>query len=142
MLINVLSVEALCWKTWGPYKYLDCNCVEYCKDVDGEGYNSTGRYCYGDPTCPPLVPGVINTGPYGYFYNCLGSCHGGGGGGSPTIVDCDDCSETYRFTREHWRAYGSCSGSRVSGSTTYENDCSCQDLSAHLYPTTGRLCVS
>jgi len=133
MLINVLIVEALCWNISEEIPYGDCNCVEFCVD-NVPGY-SVGLYCYGDPTCPPLVPGIINTGPKGRFWMCLGSCHGGGGGGSPTIVDCDDCSETYRFTREHWRAYGSCSGSRVSGSTTYEKDCSCQDnLTLACYP--------
>jgi len=134
MLINVLSVEALCWYISGEITYGDCGCVEFCVD-NVPGY-SVGLYCYGDSTCSPLVPGKINTGPKGRFWMCLGSCYGGGppGGPTPSPIDCDDCSETYRFTREHWRAYGSCSGSRVSGSTTYENDCSCQDLSLACYP--------
>ena len=133
MLINVLIVEALCWNISEEIPYGDCNCVEFCVD-NVPGY-SVGLYCYGDPTCPPRAPS-INTGPKGRFWMCLGSCYGGGppGGPTPSPIDCDDCSETYRFTREHWRAYGSCSGSRVSGSTTYENDCSCQDLSLACYP--------
>ena len=134
MLINVLSVEALCWYISDEIPYGDCNCVEFCVD-NVPGY-SVGLYCYGDSTCSPLVPGKINTGPKGRFWMCLGSCYGGGppGGPTPSPIDCDDCSETYRFTREHWQAYNSCSGERV-GSTTYRKDCSCQDnLDLACYP--------
>jgi hypothetical protein len=62
---------------------------------------------------------------------CDGPCSGAGGPGptpTPTpipIVDCEACSDTYRFAKKHWRAYSNCSGSIVPNSTYYTRDCFC-----------------
>jgi len=153
MLINVLTVVASCRSSSWTYNtpYSDCGCEEACYSYVSVYYtpisrcysnryghwcrteyerheevHSAGRACYGG-NC------------YGHNYGCDTSCgggggDGGGGGGGPVIVPCNGCSKTYRFTKENWQAYDSCSGSRVPGSTTYSNDCSCQNLSLACYP--------
>ena len=92
-------------------------CYTYCSD----GWENTTK-CWG-VYCEPKGC----SGSYYYCEPCSGGCGGGGGGGDsgPVIVSCKGCSKTYRFTYEKWKAYDSCSGSRVSGSTSYKRDCTC-----------------
>ena len=128
---DILITEGTCWHG-GTYPYGDCNCKEWCENFlngFGELY-SNGVACYGDDTCPSCGP-RCNTGPKGHYWVCSSPCSGAGGPGptpTPTpipIVDCEACSDKYRFTKEHWRAYNDCKGSIVSGSTYYTRDCSC-----------------
>ena len=128
---NILITEGTC-SNGLTIEFGDCNCKEWCKnipDVFG-GFYSHGFACYGDDSCPSCGP-VCNTGPKGHYWVCDGPCSGAGGPGptpTPTpipIVDCEACSDTYRFAKKHWRAYSNCSGSIVPNSTYYTRDCFC-----------------
>ncbi|HOM68205.1 MAG TPA: hypothetical protein PLA57_00230, partial [Candidatus Paceibacterota bacterium] len=136
ILNNVLIVEAVCIKSYTK-NFGYCH-IENCYNQSGKvltcvygkcewfDYDSRGyMYCYGDPSCRPASP-YQNSGPKCDYTYCQGTCVGGGPPGGPTpIVDCEACSDTYRFAKKHWRAYSNCSGSIVPNSTYYTRDCSC-----------------
>ena len=129
ILSNVSITRSECWVVSDPIKWTDCYCWETCNNYSSSG-PSYGLACYGDPSCPSCGP-VCHRGPWGHYWLCEGPCSGAGGPGptpTPTpipIVDCEACSDTYRFAKKHWRAYSNCSGSIVPNSTYYTRDCFC-----------------
>jgi len=107
--------SAGCSQTSPTITYGGCGCGQTCHWYSKYGY-STGRTCY---TCDSTGTCCSK----GHYWKCdYNNCTGGG---EPVIVSCKGCSKTYRFTYEKWKAYDSCSGSRVSGSTSYKRDCTC-----------------